>query len=102
MLRCPGQDIRFWKPEDIFEVKCPGCGETVEFFKDEPKIKCRKCGRMVVNPKLDLGCAEWCLYAQQCLGGSAVKDISVIQDKLVDETKKVAGEDQKRQKPIKK
>jgi transcription initiation factor TFIIIB Brf1 subunit/transcription initiation factor TFIIB len=74
MLKCPGQDQRFWKPEDIFEVKCPGCGETVEFFKDEPKIKCRKCGRMVANPKIDLGCAQWCLYAQQCLGGSAVKD----------------------------
>ena len=82
MLRCPGQDIRFWKPEDIFEVKCPGCGKSVEFFKDEPKMKCRNCGRMVVNPKLDLGCAEWCLYAQECLGGSAVKDKGVIRDKF--------------------
>jgi hypothetical protein len=102
MLRCPGQDIRFWKPEDIFEVKCPGCGKSVEFFKDEPKMKCRKCGQMVVNPKIDLGCVGWCLYAQQCLGGSTVKDKGVIRDKLIDETKKVAGEDQKRQKPIKK
>jgi late competence protein required for DNA uptake (superfamily II DNA/RNA helicase) len=68
MLRCPGQDQRFWKPEDIFDVKCPCCGQTVEFFKDEPKLKCRKCGQTVVNPKLDLGCAEWCRYAEQCLG----------------------------------
>jgi endogenous inhibitor of DNA gyrase (YacG/DUF329 family) len=73
MLKCPGQDQRFWKPEDIFEVKCPGCGKTVEFFKDEPKVKCRKCGQMVANPKIDLGCAQWCLYAKQCLGSSAVK-----------------------------
>jgi len=102
MLKCPGQDQRFWKPEDIFNVTCPGCGSSVEFFKDEPKMKCRKCGQMVANPKIDLGCAEWCLYAQQCLGGSAVKDVGVIRDKLIDETKKVAGEDQKRQKPIKK
>ncbi|GAF92556.1 unnamed protein product [marine sediment metagenome] len=68
MFRCPGQDQRFWKPEDIFEVQCTGCGGAVEFFKDEPKLKCHKCGQMVVNPKIDLGCAEWCQYAEQCLG----------------------------------
>jgi hypothetical protein len=67
MLRCPGQDQRFWKPGDIFEVECPGCGRTIEFFKDEPKLKCRNCGQMVINPKLDLGCAQWCKYAEQCL-----------------------------------
>jgi hypothetical protein len=67
MLRCPGQDERFWKPGDIFEVQCPGCGNAAEFFKDEPKLKCRKCGRIILNPKIDLGCAEWCKYADQCL-----------------------------------
>ena len=71
MVRCPGQDQRFWKPEDIFEVKCPNCGEKVEFFKDEPKLKCRSCGHLVVNPKIDLGCAEWCQYAERCVGHSA-------------------------------
>lgn len=88
MFRCPGQDQRFWKPEDIFEVRCPGCGQSVEFFKDEPKLNCRKCGRMVVNPKIDRGCAEWCQYAQQCIGVSIEKDISAIQDKLMDEMRK--------------
>lgn len=82
MFRCPGQDQRFWKPEDIFDVKCPGCGKSVEFFKDEPKMKCRKCGQMVINPKIDLGCAQWCKYARQCPSGSAVKDIGVIRDKF--------------------
>jgi hypothetical protein len=67
MLKCPGQDQRFWKPEDIFDVKCPGCGHSVEFFKDEPKRKCRNCGQTVINPKIDLGCAQWCQYAEQCL-----------------------------------
>jgi endogenous inhibitor of DNA gyrase (YacG/DUF329 family) len=62
MIRCPGQDQRFWKPGDIFEVKCPACGRAVEFFKDEPKLKCRNCGQEVANPKIDLGCAEWCQY----------------------------------------
>lgn len=68
MVRCPGQDGRFWKPDDIFEVQCPGCGQAIEFFKDEPKLKCGKCGRTVLNPKINLGCAKWCKYAGQCLG----------------------------------
>jgi HD superfamily phosphodiesterase len=96
MVRCPGQDQRFWKPEDIFEVQCPGCGGTVEFFKDEPKLKCRKCKQMVVNPKIDLGCAEWCQYAEQCLGVSIVKNLRVMRNKLIEEMKDVFGDDRKR------
>jgi len=96
MLRCPGQDQRFWKPEDIFEVQCPGCGGTVEFFKDEPKLKCRKCKQMVVNPKIDLGCAEWCQYAEQCLGVNVVKNLKVMREKLISRMKNVFGGDQKR------
>ena len=95
MVRCPGQDQRFWKPEDIFEVQCPGCGGTVEFFKDEPKLKCRKCKQMVVNPKIDLGCAEWCQYAEQCLGVSIVKNLRVMRNKLIEEMKNVFGDDRK-------
>jgi putative nucleotidyltransferase with HDIG domain len=96
MVKCPGQDQRFWKPEDIFEVKCPGCDQTIEFFKDEPKLKCRKCGQMATNPKIDLGCAEWCQYGEQCLGISTTKHASHMQDRLIYEMKKVFGEDQKR------
>jgi hypothetical protein len=96
MVRCPGQDQRFWKPEDIFEVRCPSCGEKVEFFKDEPKLKCRSCGHLVVNPRLNLGCAEWCQYAEQCIGVSNLKSINIIRDKLIGEMKKVFGRDQKR------
>lgn len=96
MFRCPGQDQRFWKPEDIFEVQCTGCGGAIEFFKDEPKLKCRKCGQMVVNPKIDLGCAEWCQYAEQCLGVDVVKNLKIMRDKLIGRMKNVFGEDQKR------
>ena len=96
MVRCPGQDQRFWKPEDIFDVRCPRCGKVVEFFKDEPKLKCLDCGHLVVNPKIDLGCAEWCQYADQCLGVSAMKDASFIRDELIDEMRKVFTGDQKR------
>jgi hypothetical protein len=96
MVRCPGQDQRFWKPEDIFEVQCSGCGKINEFFKDEPKLKCRSCGQVVVNPKIDLGCAEWCQYAEQCLGVSVISSLRAIRDKLVNEMEKCFAGDRKR------
>lgn len=96
MARCPGQDQRFWKPKDIFEVSCPGCGRAVEFFRDEPTVKCRGCGRLVVNSRLDLGCAEWCQHADQCLGAATIRNIETIRDKLVARMKDVFGRDEKR------
>lgn len=65
-MKCPGQDTRNWKPADIFEVKCPKCGKLVEFFKDEVARKCR-CGVRIKNPKLDMGCLEWCQFADKCV-----------------------------------
>ena len=96
MVRCPGQDQRFWKPEDIFEVECSGCGKTVEFFKDEPKLKCRGCGKVVTNPKIDLGCAEWCQYAEQCLGVSTINGLQAVRKKLLFEMEKYFAGDTKR------
>jgi endogenous inhibitor of DNA gyrase (YacG/DUF329 family) len=69
--RCPGQDSRYWTPEDIFEVPCPGCGHQIEFFKDDPALACRRCGHEVANPRIDPGCANWCDLAPECLGGPA-------------------------------
>jgi len=66
-VKCPGQDTRYWKKGDIFDVRCPNCGKEVEFFKDEVRRSCR-CGHVIVNPKIDFACAEWCRYAEQCLG----------------------------------
>jgi len=95
MFRCPGQDQRYWKPEDIFEVNCP-CGGLLEFFKDEPKLRCKKCGRIITNPRIDLGCAEWCQYAEQCIGRASAKDINSICDRLVERMKGVFGDDYRR------
>ena len=95
MVRCPGQDQRYWKPEDIFEVNCASCGKPVEFFKDEPQLKCRQCAHTVINPRIDLGCAEWCQYAAQCLGVT-VNNLTIIRDKLINEMKEVFGQGQKR------
>jgi len=68
MFRCPGQDSRFWKPDDVFGIKCPQCDRMLEFFKDEPKLNCHNCGQPVKNPRIDPGCAEWCKYAENCPG----------------------------------
>ncbi len=66
--KCPGQDTRYWKPEDISERNCPYCGKPIEFFKTDIRAKCPGCGRKVANPSFNLGCAEWCAYAKECLG----------------------------------
>ena len=64
---CPGQDKRFWKPDDIHEAPCPHCGAKVEFWKDDRERRCKACGRIVANPKFDLGCAKWCKHAESCV-----------------------------------
>ena len=68
MHSCPGQDTRFWKPEDIFEIACGHCGQPVEFFKNDGLRYCTQCGSRVVNPKVSVGCAQWCEHARDCLG----------------------------------
>jgi hypothetical protein len=67
-MKCPGQDMQYWKSEAIYEVKCPQCNKMVEFYKDDPSRKCGHCGHRFVNPKMDFGCASYCQFAEQCLG----------------------------------
>ena len=66
--RCPGQDMRYWRPEDICLSPCPHCGVEIEFWKDEPFRLCPGCRKEVRNPRKDLGCSEWCKQASKCLG----------------------------------
>lgn len=67
-MKCAGQDKRFWEFDSIFESQCPKCGQTMEFFKDDVDLTCKKCGARVLNPKMDFGCATYCKYARECLG----------------------------------
>lgn len=67
-MKCPGQDTRFWDNNAIYKEPCPNCEEPIEFWKDESFQRCKMCGVRVKNPKLDLGCAEYCEFAEQCLG----------------------------------
>ena len=73
--------------------KLPECGELIEFWKDEPKLKCPKCGKLAVNPKLDLGCAEWCRYAKECLGISLSHESNILCNRLIEEMKNIFGKD---------
>ena len=83
-MKCPGQDSQFWKPGSIFEVKCPKCGNEVEFFKDDPTRKCPKCGHRFLNPNLDFGCASYCQYAEQCIGNLPPELLAQKEDLLKD------------------
>lgn len=98
MVRCPGQDMRYWTPEDIFDVKCPFCDKELEFFKDEPFRICTECEGEVRNPKIDLGCAKWCKHAKECLGSLVPQDDGSISmcDRLIAEMRNIFGNDRKR------
>lgn len=96
MFRCPGQDPRYWKPEDVFDIECPGCQRSIEFFKDEPSRKCPGCGQRITNPKIDMGCAKWCQYAAHCIGNLKDDSDAAVCDKLVAAMKVVFGDDKKR------
>ena len=69
--KCPGQDMRYWTSDDIHESKCPECGAMIEFWKTDIRVRCPECKAKVANPKFNLGCAQWCAYAEQCLGPAA-------------------------------
>lgn len=93
--RCPGQDMRNWKPEDIFDVACPSCGTEIEFWKDDPSRICSDCGREIRNPRIDLGCAKWCKSAAECLGAETAAAImgASMCDRLIAEMTVACGGD---------
>ncbi|MFH0783356.1 MAG: phosphohydrolase [Pseudomonadota bacterium] len=99
-MKCPGQDMKYWKAGAIFDAPCPKCNKTVEFYKDDTSRKCSNCGHRFVNPKMDFGCASYCPYAERCLGTLpdefvGVKD-NLLKDKVAVEMKKYFQTDFKR------
>ncbi len=99
-MKCPGQDTRYWKEGDIYEEKCPECGNIIEFFKDDSKRRCRKCGTKVLNPRIDFGCATYCQYAEQCLKELPPEILAekknLLKDRVAIEMKHYFGKDFKR------
>jgi hypothetical protein len=96
-MKCPGQDTRYWKPGDIFDVDCPHCGNKVEFFKDEATRQCVRCKNKIVNPRMNFGCAGYCQFAEQCLGDLGpellAKRDDLFKDRLAIEVKRRLGRD---------
>ena len=99
-MKCPGQDSRYWKPGAIFEVRCPKCGNDVEFFKDDTTRLCKKCGHRFLNPEMDFGCASYCAYAEQCMGDLPPELLAdrddLLKDRVAIEMKRYFGRDFKR------
>ena len=77
MSKCPGQDTQQWGFDAIFDVECPKCCRPLEFFKDEVKHRCKGCGEIVFNDRMDLGCAKWCPSAASCVGADNVKALEL-------------------------
>jgi putative nucleotidyltransferase with HDIG domain len=97
-MQCPGQDTRYWTPDDIFEVPCQACDTIVEFFKTDVTRRCPGCGKRIQNVNISLGCARWCSYARVCLGFDPAElqledtEETSIVDRLVDAAKQELGD----------
>jgi hypothetical protein len=94
-MKCPGQDTRYWKAGDIFVAECPKCGAEIEFFKDDTRRRCAWCGHMFYNPKIELGCAEWCQYAEKCVPDlvKAKKAAQTFRELLAEQVRAYLGAD---------
>ncbi len=55
-LRTPTLSIR----------KCPQCGEEVEIFSNDLKVRCPNCGFLIYNDVQS--CIQWCKFAKECVG----------------------------------
>jgi hypothetical protein len=62
--KCPGSPCNGTPAIKI--KKCPRCGGDVELFSIDMKVECTSCGQPVFNNINS--CAEYCRYAEQCLG----------------------------------
>ena len=72
--RCPGMDPANFKPGDVTMHPCPGCGNEIEFWKDDVRLTCGKCGRAVFNPNLGTTCLSWCKSAAECVGSADIHE----------------------------
>jgi hypothetical protein len=74
MKKCAAMNSGFWQPKDIKEHPCSSCGAAIEFWKDDVKVKCDKCGSENFNPSLSNLCLSWCKSAAKCLGNSTIDE----------------------------
>jgi len=62
--KCPGQDSRNLRAA---LYRCANCGEDVEMFADELRIRCHKCREYVYKEQTP-SCIDWCARAKDCIG----------------------------------
>ncbi len=68
---CAGSDTRNLT---AFDVVCPKCGASIEFFSDEGRRKCHVCGTEVTRDVVP-ACAAHCASALSCLGPERYKQL---------------------------
>ncbi len=81
IFRCPG-NIAQGTPTVTLK-KCPQCGAEVELFSTDMKVDCPGCGLAVFNNINS--CAEYCGYAEQCLGTEMYQKLKQQRSKLREE-----------------
>ncbi len=87
---CPGAR-NIIRPQIIL-VKCPYCGEEVEFFEYEVEAKCSSCGRIVKrNPSQS--CIFWCSAVVDCIKNLVALNVLTIDraDELLKLVEKYSG-----------
>ncbi|MEW6033896.1 MAG: phosphohydrolase [Chloroflexota bacterium] len=75
--KCPGQDPRNLK---VTLLKCPTCGEEVEMFSNELRVKCSGCGGWVYGEQVP-SCIDWCAKAKECIGEERWEQLKGIEAK---------------------
>jgi putative nucleotidyltransferase with HDIG domain len=96
-FRCPAENLESWTLRDIFEIACPYCGNQMEFFKDDPFLTCSRCRKEVNNPRISIGCTEWCIFSERCSDKVAVTANcnDTLRTELIAKMKAVLGDDKK-------
>ena len=62
---CPGAiTLKEARPE---YVNCPHCGEELEIWSDEIRVRCPHCSAWVTQER-GASCIEWCAWAKECVG----------------------------------
>jgi DNA-directed RNA polymerase subunit RPC12/RpoP len=66
---CPGSQ-KFRKPQPE-EIKCIFCGEPLEIWTDEFRVRCPNCKNSVTRDAQS--CLDWCKAARECVGDEVYK-----------------------------
>jgi predicted RNA-binding Zn-ribbon protein involved in translation (DUF1610 family) len=67
-------DPAYFKIDDIQTRDCLECGEELEFWKDDVKLTCPKCGQVNFNPNIGNTCLSWCRKADECVGNTDIHE----------------------------